>query len=927
MRLLRIALLVLLAIGVSIVLAQPAFAQIFTTLHSFSGTDGSEPHAGLVRDDAGNLYGTTWGGGASGAGTVFKLDTTGKEVVLHSFRFNPADGANPNAGLVRDDAGNLYGTTAYLGAYYNGTVFMVDRTGKETVLHSFNGADGAYPYANLIRDDAGNLYGTTSGGGPSDRGTVFKLDITGMETVLYSFTGYADGAYPYAGLVRDDAGNLYGTTSIGGTRDLGTVFKLDTAGKKTVLHSFNGADGAYPNAGLVRDDTGNLYGTTSGLNSAGTVFKLDAAGTLTVYAFTGSNPYAGLIRDDAGNLYGTTNAGGPSGRGTVFMLDPAGTETVLYRFTGGADGARPYAGLVRDDAGNLYGTTSSGGANSVGTVFKIAPVKPLQPLVCCSLTDLGDFYLNVYESLGLSPQGFVVGTTLRWGQPYQGFEYKKGRVLRLPTLGGDSADPRQINVWEQIIGQSQLPSGLWHATRWDHGRPIDLGTLGGGSSFAGSLNDRGDAAGNSAVLDLYDFHAAAWFNGKPVNLSLDGEIQSYANGINNRGQVTGITNYADGTWHSFIWKDGARTELPRPSGDVFSSFINNPGTVCGGANFPTGFHAYTYHHGKDLVDLDPTSVWWWSSCNGMNDWDHAVGSFAGAVGNHAFLWRNADEGMIDLNSRIPPNSGTSLFTADNINAVGQITAAGYVDGQLHGFLLTPKACRVHCASAPSNLIAWWPGDGNAKDIMSDVDGVTMGAGYAIAAVNKGFTFDGVDDYVDVPNPVSLPEISTAVTVAAWVNPQMPTPPAGEGYSEGWAFALRDPLISEGISLYLTSDGYLSTVLQADNFIWSSTWNPVIKYDGSWKHVALTADTTTGRVMLFLNGVAVQDQGILELTGQFARVQHLFFGQRQGSDTDEGPGGAMHYRGLIDEVQLFNRALAPSEILTIYQAGPKGVCKR
>jgi uncharacterized repeat protein (TIGR03803 family)/probable HAF family extracellular repeat protein len=692
-----------------------------------------------------------------------------------------------------------------------------------------------------------------------------------------------------------------------------------------VLHSFTGgADGAYPQAGLVRDDAGNLYGTTSGLNSAGSVFKLDAAGTLTVYTFTGTGPSGDLIWDDAGNLYGTATAGGPSDRGTVFMLNPAGTETVLYRFTGGADGAHP-SGLVRDDAGNLYGTTSSGGANNVGTVFKIAPVKPLQPLVCSSLTDLGDFYLNQYESLGLNPQGSVVGTTLRWGEPYQGFEYKKGRVLRLPTLGGDSADPRQINRHEQIVGQSQLPNGLWHATMWDQGKPIDLGTLGGGSSFAGSLNDRGDAAGNSAVLSLYDFHAAAWFNGTPVNLSMDGEIQSYANSINNRGQVTGITNYSDGTWHSFIWKDGVRTELPRPSGDVFSSFINNVGTVCGGANFLGGFHAYTSYQGRDLVDLDPTSAWWWSSCNGLNDIGHAVGVFGGAVGNRAFLW-NADEGMIALNSRIPPDSRTSLFTAYNVNLDDQITAAGYVDGQLHGFLLTPKMCRARCAPAPNNLIAWWPGDGNATDIVSGVNGVTMGADYAPAAVKQGFNFDGVDDYVDIPNPQSLPEISTAVTVAAWVNPQKPTPPAGEGYSEGYVFALRDPLITEGVSLYMDSDGNLVTQLQADTGAFSWSGSPVIKYDGNWKHIALTADTTTGTIRIFLNGVTVQDEH-QELTGHFVSVPYLFIGQRQRSDTDEGPGGAMHYRGLIDEVQLFNRALAPSEILTIYQAGPKGVCKR
>jgi probable HAF family extracellular repeat protein len=549
------------------------------------------------------------------------------------------------------------------------------------------------------------------------------------------------------------------------------------------------------------------------------------------------------------------------------------------------------------------------------------------PPVCYSVTDLGEFYDDGGKYLGLNAQGAVVGDTLRWGELLQGFEYKRGSVKQLPTLGGGSADPREINASGQIVGGSTLENGLWHAVLWNHGKPIDLPTLGGGSSFAIGLNDSGDVAGSSTVLSIDDYHAAAWFKGKAVNLSMDGELASYANGINNRGQVAGSTNYPDGTWHAFIWKDGARTELPLPGANVNPAFINNAGFVCGGASFPTGYHAFIYFGGADLVDLDPKSQWWWGYTNGLNDGEHAVGVVGGPPGTHAFLWRNANEGMLDLNSTIPPNSGLTLEAAHSINGREQITARASMPDGTHAVLLTPMVCGTRCAAAPSNMIAWWPGDGNAKDIVSGVNGVTMGAGYAVGAVNKGFTFDGVDDYVDVPNPQSLPEISTAVTVAAWVNPQMPTPPASGGSGEGYVFALRDPLVTEGISLYTTSDGYLAAILQADNWVWFSTWTPEIKYDDSWKHVALAADTTTGRMTLFLNGVAVQDQSIPELTGQFARVQHLFFGQRQRSDTDEGPSMAKHYRGLIDEVQLFNRALAPSEILTIYQAGRKGVCKR
>jgi uncharacterized repeat protein (TIGR03803 family) len=257
-------------------------AQTLTVLHRFtSSPDGAYPYAGLVRDAAGNLYGTTYEGGSSdlrdgvsGYGTVFKLDTSGTETVLHRFTSSP-DGAYPYAGLVRDAAGNLYGTTSEGGSSDYGTVFKLDTSGNETVLHNFTGGDGSYPYAGLVRDATGNLYGTTLYGGASGVGTVFKLDTSGNETVLHNFTG-GDGAYPYAGLVRDATGNLYGTTFRGGSSDYGTVFKLDTSGTETVLHSFTGySDGSNPRGGLVMDAAGNLYGTTEMIGEAfGTVFKL-----------------------------------------------------------------------------------------------------------------------------------------------------------------------------------------------------------------------------------------------------------------------------------------------------------------------------------------------------------------------------------------------------------------------------------------------------------------------------------------------------------------------------------------------------------------------------------------------------------------------------------------------------------------------------
>jgi uncharacterized repeat protein (TIGR03803 family) len=215
---------------------------------------------------------------------------------------------------------------------------------------------------------------------------VFELNRTGEETVLYSF---AEEDGPYTGLLRDSAGNLYGVTNV--DHGDGGVFKLDTTGTETVLHMFNGnRQGAWPQACVIRDSEGDLYGTTEWGGIArypggyGVAFKLNRAGRETVlYTFTGGAdggaPLAGLIRDSADNLYGTTARGGVWGHGVVFKLDTAGNETVLYSFTGGADGGSPYAGLIQDSGGNLYGTTPVGGTvNSTcpqgcGVVFKLTP--------------------------------------------------------------------------------------------------------------------------------------------------------------------------------------------------------------------------------------------------------------------------------------------------------------------------------------------------------------------------------------------------------------------------------------------------------------------------------------------------------------------------------------------------------------------------
>jgi uncharacterized repeat protein (TIGR03803 family) len=369
----------------------------FNTLHSFTKDDGSMPSS-LVLDGQGNLFGTTALGGDSKNGTVFELSASGTFTTLHSFTGTGTDGACPQADLVLDGQGNLFGTTGAGGADFCGTVFeLAHGSSTVTTLYSFTGVtDGAWPLAGLVLDGQGNLFGTTFVGGAGDYGssdygygTVFEL-AHGSSTVttLYSFTGETDGASPQAGLVLDRQGNLFGTTCAGGAGGYGTVFEL-AHGSSTVttLHSFTGTEGVGVFASrLVLDEQGNLFGTTEygGASDHGTVFELSASGTFTtLHSFTGEtdgfDPCAGLVLDGQGNLFGTTYFGGASDCGTVFELSASGTFTTLHSFTGtGTDGAHPRADLMLDGRGNLFGTTECGGTTDHGTVFELSPYVKLQ---------------------------------------------------------------------------------------------------------------------------------------------------------------------------------------------------------------------------------------------------------------------------------------------------------------------------------------------------------------------------------------------------------------------------------------------------------------------------------------------------------------------------------------------------------------------
>jgi uncharacterized repeat protein (TIGR03803 family) len=317
-----------------------------SVLHTFLGKpDGFWPYPqSLVVDSAGDVIGTTSNGGKachrSGCGTIFKLTPDGSETQIYDFHGRARDGERPN-GVISDSAGNLYGTTGLTtedcldtGC---GSVFELGADGTYSTIYTFHGgADGGLPSSALIRDSNGNFYGTTGYGGDmtcnksTGCGTVFKVAPDGTEQVIYAFKGGSDGIWPIGNLVLDSGGNLYGTAWKGGSATYGVVFKIGPDGTESLLHTFTGQPD-----GIV--------------------------------------PRGGLIADHQGNLYGTTENGGASNYGTVFEITPGGTEVILHSFAGGADGYQPTSQLTMDSLGNLYGTTSSGGASCCGTIFMISP--------------------------------------------------------------------------------------------------------------------------------------------------------------------------------------------------------------------------------------------------------------------------------------------------------------------------------------------------------------------------------------------------------------------------------------------------------------------------------------------------------------------------------------------------------------------------
>jgi len=387
----------LLAFGLVVVwLAAPlAHGQMqrvtFTTLAAFNNTNsGANPYDPPVLGADGNLYGVLPYGGTNNAGVIFKVSTNASPTTFYNF--NTWDGAFPVGQLLSGHDGNLYGTASGGGTNKQGTIFKITTNGTFTLLYSFGmvtndlgyALDGSSPYGGLIQGRDGNFYGVTYSGGITNKGTVFQFSTNGTLAILHSFTGDGssdDGAYPYtAPLVEGADGVFYGTASAGGTNNAGTIFQITTNGTLTNLFEFNNTDGLNPYAGLSFGTDGNLYGTTAsgGTNGAGTAFQITTNGVLTtLFQFGGADGLyyseGGLVAGNNNTLFGTTYRGGAKNDGAVFQLTTNGLLTTLYSFTNGSDGADPFAGVMRDASGNLYGTALYAGTNGgYGTVYSLS---------------------------------------------------------------------------------------------------------------------------------------------------------------------------------------------------------------------------------------------------------------------------------------------------------------------------------------------------------------------------------------------------------------------------------------------------------------------------------------------------------------------------------------------------------------------------
>jgi uncharacterized repeat protein (TIGR03803 family) len=605
-------------------------------LYNFSTyPHGARPYSNLIADAGGNLYGTTYTGGAHGLGAVFKLAPSAKgpwtQTVLYSFK-GGSDGQYPISRLVFDTAGNLYGTTGSGGTSTCngnkggcGTVFKLAPNSHsgwtESVIYKFKGgSDGDDPWAGLTLDSTGNLYGTTVLGGTGQStfnclygcGTVFRLAPgshgTWTESILYNFTG-SDGINPQGELIFDSAGSLYGTTRYGGSSGSGAVYKLTPASNswtQSVLYSFTGrTDGADPLSSLIFDKAGNLYGTAalggSCAGGCGVVFELVSNGngsftenvihTFVGGAGDGDAPTAGLVFDQAGNLYGTTGGGGKSNGpvGVVFELSPSSggqwTETIVHVFAGSIDGAHPSSGgaLVIDKANNLYGTTIEGGIANTNTTLQAGTAFELTPGASGQWTKSTIYSFPSTD--GMNPNGKLIQDASGnfYGSTFYGGTYGLGQVFKLA--------PNSSGGWTRTVIYN------FKATTDGYG-PNALVFDNAGNLYGTAGSNVGATTGNGEIFELkpngstwtestiYTFSTNTADGQAPVGLVIDasgnlyGETQLGGTSLFG-GTVYKLTNNGSGVWTKSILYNFSGFNGPE-GGLVIDAAGNLYGTTYGG---------------------------------------------------------------------------------------------------------------------------------------------------------------------------------------------------------------------------------------------------------------------------------------------------------------------------------------------------------
>ncbi len=514
----------------------------------------------LSAQTLGNLWGLIPYGGDSTGGVTFKYNpTTSNDSVTRSF---PTDGTDPQSGVIQASDGYFYGMTDYGGTFGVGAIFRADSLGNSTVIYSFD--NGEYPGGTVIQGQDGNLYGLAWGGGANGNGYIFQCTTDGNLTDLYDFQGApTDGALPNGNIIQLPDGTLCGLTSGGGTSDSGTIFKYVIGGAETVLHSFGGAatDGSQPNGGLVYANNNMLYGMTyaGGVNGYGSIFKCDTTGTYSLlYSFTGGTdggkPYADLIQATNGYLYGTASGGGTSGNGVIFSCTLSGTPTVIYNFTGGNDGSYPQSTLTQFPSGELFGMANSGGASGMGCIFECDTMGLSLTTVHSFGGGSGDGAYPVYGSLCLGSNGWIYGTTSSGGQANQGVFFYGTRS----STGGvlHSFGP-------SVTGSSPQGSFVQGKDGNLYGLTSFGGTYGNGSIIKSDLN------GNITVL--YSFAGAPSDGAFPYGSLVQASDGNFYGMTQNGGTANNgtIFKYVPGGAESVTYSfAGAPSDGSNPTGSL-----------------------------------------------------------------------------------------------------------------------------------------------------------------------------------------------------------------------------------------------------------------------------------------------------------------------------------------------------------------------